>query len=68
MRSSITQLTTVAQREGIAGTVSKAYPNYALANTSATTLYGAANAQRLADIRGMVDPEGVMELAGGFVL
>jgi hypothetical protein len=42
------------------------YGNYALADTSAEKLYGRHNAARLRDLRDEIDPERVMDLAGGF--
>ncbi|KAL9088095.1 MAG: hypothetical protein Q9159_003293 [Coniocarpon cinnabarinum] len=66
MRTSVTYLTTIAQAEGIY-TDQPAYPNYAIAGTSAEALYG-SNAARLRSIRSSVDPDSIMELAGGFDL
>lgn len=60
------RLTAVAKKEGISVPIK--YPNYAITGTSATTLYGAQNAARLKAVRAQVDPDGIMELAGGFEL
>ncbi|KAB2576489.1 FAD linked oxidase [Lasiodiplodia theobromae] len=66
MRSSIETLRTFAINEGIYSSDFTAYPNYAISNTTAEDLYGATNAERLRSIRSQVDPDGIMELAGGF--
>lgn len=42
------------------------YPNYAVTGTPSDLLYGSTNSQRLSAIRDQIDPNGVMELAGGF--
>lgn len=42
------------------------YPNYAIGDMTADDLYGSANAERLRSIKASVDPNGVMQLAGGF--
>ena len=46
----------------------KQYPNYAISGTSVQNLYGDKNAERLERIREEIDPERIMELAGGFDL
>ncbi|KAL1630403.1 hypothetical protein SLS56_004930 [Neofusicoccum ribis] len=66
MRSSVQNLKNVAIEEGIYSSDFTAYPNYAISNTTAEELYGAKNAARLSSIRSQVDPDGVMQLAGGF--
>ena len=66
MRQSVKHLRSVAAQEGIEVGVPKAYPNYAIAQTSADDLYGAENAERLRKIRNRIDPDRVMELMGGF--
>lgn len=66
MQQSVKHLRSVAAKEGIEVDVPKAYPNYAIAKTSANDLYGAKNAARLRNIRDRVDPDHVMELTGGF--
>ena len=52
--------------EGIYDTTSKAYPNYASASRTVEELYGDANSGRLRAIMKQVDPDGVMDLTGGF--
>lgn len=68
MKQSTERLRQVAVSEGILPSDFTVYPNYALADTSSTQLYGAANAARLRTIKSQVDPNGIMELAGGFQL
>lgn len=65
MQQSIDTLTRVAKAEGIYydGPV---YPNYALSTYTGAQLYGATNAARLRAIQARYDPNGVMQLAGGF--
>ena len=67
MRESLERLKRVAIAEGIydADRFTQ-YPNYALANTTAEELYGKVNAARLREIRARIDPERIMNLAGGF--
>ncbi|KAF4539443.1 FAD linked oxidase [Lasiodiplodia theobromae] len=65
MRSSVNRLKDVAMQEGIHSNFTT-YPNYAITNTTAEELYGTQNAARLRSIRNQVDPDRVMELAGGF--
>ena len=65
-QSTIARLTQVAMDEGIYNTTSKAYPNYASDSRTVDELYGSANAERLRTIRSQVDPDGVMDLTGGF--
>lgn len=65
MQQSIDYLTEVAKKEGIFNEGDPAYPNYALDTYSGAQLYG-ANVGRLRRIQQRVDPNGVMELAGGF--
>jgi len=68
MQQSIDYLTEVAQAEGIYTADAYAYPNYALDTYTGPQLYGATNAARLREIQAKYDPNGVMELAGGFTL
>ncbi|KAL9113793.1 MAG: hypothetical protein Q9227_002238 [Pyrenula ochraceoflavens] len=68
LHTSVQTLKDVAIAEGIYKSDFTAYPNYAISGTTAEELYGEANAARLRQIRAMVDPKGVMELAGGFDL
>ena len=64
MRASVQRLVDVAKQEGIY--VDTRYPNYAATGTSAELLYGVANARKLSSIRNQIDPNKVMDLAGGF--
>ncbi|KAK3313645.1 hypothetical protein B0H66DRAFT_629614 [Apodospora peruviana] len=68
MRESIATLRQVAIEEGIYtdSTHFPSYPNYAITGTPAEELYGPRNAARLRVIRDRVDPDRIMELAGGF--
>lgn len=66
MRASIERLRKVAIEEGIHGKDFTQYPNYALVGAGAEELYGVNNAARLRDIRRRIDPDRVMDLAGGF--
>lgn len=66
MRQSIETLKQVAIEEGIYRDTFTAYPNYAISGTTAEELYGAKNAARLRAIRDQIDPDRVMDLAGGF--
>lgn len=66
MVNAISELREVAKQEGIFDESSAVYPNYAIAGTTAEQLYGSANAARLRTIKASVDPDGVMNLAGGF--
>ncbi|KAJ9376548.1 CAZyme family AA7 [Paecilomyces variotii] len=68
MKASIERLKKVAISEGIYREEDTAYPNYAISGKTAEELYGATNAARLRQIRAEVDPEGIMELAGGFTI
>ncbi|SPQ26230.1 7c09011b-95e8-4631-80b9-58097e272ecf [Thermothielavioides terrestris] len=65
---SLATLKQVAKDEGIYQDSFVAYPNYATADTTAEALYGAANVRRLRAIRDRIDPDRVMDLAGGFSL
>ncbi|AEO57295.1 hypothetical protein MYCTH_2126295 [Thermothelomyces thermophilus ATCC 42464] len=58
----------VATEEGIYREDFPDYPNYALSGTSAEKLYGETNAGRLRQIRDQIDPDRIMDLAGGFAL
>lgn len=66
MQASVNTLKNVAIQEGIYNPNSTAYPNYAITGTTAQELYGSQNTARLSAIRGSVDPDSIMELAGGF--
>ena len=66
MVNAISELREVAIQEGIFDSSSAVYPNYAIAGTTAEELYGSTNAARLRSIKASVDPDGVMNLAGGF--
>jgi hypothetical protein len=62
----VATLKEVARVEGIYRDTFSAYPNYALSSTTAEELYGVQNAARLRAIRDQIDPDRVMDLAGGF--
>lgn len=66
MVNAISELREVARQEGIFDESSAIYPNYAIAGTTADQLYGSVNAARLRSIKASVDPNSVMNLAGGF--
>ena len=68
MQQSVDTLTAVAKGEGIYDADLTAYPNYALSTYTGDQLYGPANAARLRKIKAAVDPNGVMDLTGGFTL
>ena len=68
VKLSIANIKQVAIKEGIFKDSFTAYPNYAIGDTTAEELYGTENAARLRAIKSSVDPDGVMELAGGFSL
>ncbi|KAK2613172.1 hypothetical protein N8I77_000099 [Diaporthe amygdali] len=68
VKAAIANIKQVAIQEGIFQDSFTAYPNYAIGDTTAEELYGTANAARLRSIKTSVDPDGVMELAGGFSL
>ncbi|KAK4446231.1 hypothetical protein QBC34DRAFT_331723 [Podospora aff. communis PSN243] len=66
MRASIEKLKQVAIEDEIYNDGFTQYPNYALAPATAEEVYGKDNAGRLSDIRRRIDPEGIMDSAGGF--
>ncbi|KAK3387358.1 hypothetical protein B0H63DRAFT_156360 [Podospora didyma] len=66
MRQSVARLKKVAIQEGIYTKDLAAYPNYSLASSTAEELYGPLNALRLRLVRSRIDPQRVMDLAGGF--
>ncbi len=66
IQQSIDTLTEVAKKEGIYSPDLYAYPNYALDTYSGPQLYGPVNTRRLKAIQARYDPNGVMQLAGGF--
>lgn len=68
MQTSVDTLVAVAKSEGIYDESLTAYPNYALSTYKGDQLYGSANAARLRKIKAEVDPNGVMDLTGGFAL
>jgi hypothetical protein len=68
MRESLERLKQVAIEDGIYGDHFTQYPNYALANTTSEELYGSQHAARLSRIRDIIDPDRVMDLAGGFAI
>lgn len=68
MQQSIDHLTAVARAEGIFAEGAAVYPNYALNTYTGPQLYGQTNAARLRGIQAKYDPNGVMQLAGGFTI
>jgi FAD/FMN-containing dehydrogenase len=68
IQQSINHLTDVAKAEGIYSEDIYAYPNYALDTYTGEQLYGPTNAARLRTIQAQYDPDGVMQLAGGFTI
>lgn len=68
MQTSVDTLTAVAKQEGIYDADLPAYPNYALSTYTGDQIYGSVNAGRLREIKAAVDPQGVMDLTGGFTL
>ena len=62
-RMSAQQMTNVAIKEG--QNVGSVYPNYAIYNTANAQMYS-ENVERLTLLRKTVDPDNVMNLAGGF--
>lgn len=67
MQESVDRLTAVTKREGIWDADLAAYPNYALSTYGGEQLYG-SNVGRLRAVKQSVDPDGVMELSGGFTI
>ena len=68
LQTSVNTLAKVAKTEGIFDASAPAYPNYALSTYSGVQVYGAQNDARLKAIKASVDPNGVMDLTGGFTL
>jgi hypothetical protein len=68
MRDSVNRLRQLAIEEGIYKPDYTQYPNYSITNTTAEELYGPANTRRLREIKMVIDPDRVMDLAGGFDL
>ncbi|ORY86976.1 hypothetical protein BCR37DRAFT_343476 [Protomyces lactucae-debilis] len=66
MRQSIATLKQVAINEGIYQANRLSYPNYALSTTAPEEMYGVQGLARLRAIKRQVDPQQVMDLAGGF--
>ncbi|KAK1773508.1 hypothetical protein QBC45DRAFT_79127 [Copromyces sp. CBS 386.78] len=56
----------VAIDDGIYSDAFTYYPNYSLFDATPQELYGNENAARLARIRDQIDPNRIMELAGGY--
>ena len=67
LQESVDRLTAVAKEEGIWKADLTAYPNYALSTYGGEQLYG-SNVERLRAVKQSVDPDGVMELSGGFTI
>ncbi|EGO57248.1 hypothetical protein NEUTE1DRAFT_109527 [Neurospora tetrasperma FGSC 2508] len=68
MKQTVEALKKVAIDDGIYSDAFTYYPNYSLFDATAEQLYGNENAARLARIRDQVDPDRIMELAGGFTI
>ena len=68
MQQSVDRLTILARSAGIYNPDYTAYPNYALSTYGGDKLYGTINAARLRRIKAQVDPQGVMDLTGGFTI
>ncbi|KAK3484765.1 hypothetical protein B0T13DRAFT_486087 [Neurospora crassa] len=67
MKQTVETLKKVAMDDGIYNSDAFTYyPNYSLFDATPEQLYGKENAARLARIRDQVDPDRIMELAGGF--
>ncbi len=54
----------MTQKLGMAG--APRYPNYAIFDTPVVDMYGEEGLKRMATTRERVDPDGVMQLTGGF--
>lgn len=67
MKDTADRLRDVARAEGIYSEDFRKYPNYALADATGEELYGEENLARLIEIRDSIDPNRIMDLAGGFV-
>ncbi|KAL2130285.1 hypothetical protein VTI74DRAFT_6679 [Chaetomium olivicolor] len=68
MNLALNKLRQVAVEEDIYKETFTDYPNYALTETTGERLYGSRNAARLRAIRDRIDPDRIMDLAGGFAL
>lgn len=66
MKQTLETLKKVAVDDGIYSDAFTYYPNYSLSDATPQELYGNENAARLARIRDQIDPNRIMELAGGF--
>ncbi|KAL1871113.1 hypothetical protein Daus18300_004858 [Diaporthe australafricana] len=66
MVTAVSELRELAKQEGIFDASAAIYPNYAIAGTTAEEMYGPVNTARLRTIKASIDPDGVMNLAGGF--
>ena len=67
MKELAANMTSVANSEGQNVADATLYGNYALADTPVEQIYG-ASLPRLQEIKRTVDPNGVMDLTGGFKL
>ncbi len=54
----------MTQKLGMVG--ASRYPNYAMYGTPVLDMYGEEGLKRMQDTRERVDPDGVMQLTGGF--
>lgn len=68
VKQSVANIKQAAIEVGIFKESFTAYTNYAIGDTTAEELYGTANLARLRSIKASIDPDNVMELAGGFSL
>lgn len=67
-RQSLATLKQVATEEGIYEDTFLDYSNYVFSDTPAEKMYGVENTKRLREIRDRVDPDRIMDLAGGFAI
>lgn len=58
----------MAVQEGIYDEKALTYTNYAPASATAEQVYGAANLAKMRSIRDSIDPDRIMDLAGGFAI
>lgn len=65
IRQSAQRLREVAGQGSLSG---YRYPNYAIHDTELEHIYGKENLRRLKAVKTVVDPDGIMNLAGGFKL
>ena len=66
VRESTSLITQAAIKEGQDIQHAAKYPNYAMYDTPLEEMYGKKNLERLKELKKRVDPENIMDLAGGF--